>query len=141
MNETIATLIVVGSLIVLMLITCGIVSLVYHIKGKREWARWYEAVATDERLQFLLTEASNLYRIWHEKDANASGYRKQIDSLLCNICYDPIYIKEYKEHQAEIYKKLYFDAKNDADACWSEYCKVNSKLNEYCKTHKLKRMT
>jgi hypothetical protein len=141
MNEVIATLIAVGSLIVFMLITWGIMSLIYHIKEKREWARWSEAVATDESLQFLLTETGNLYRIWHDKDANASGYRKQIDSLLCNIHYDPIYIKEYKEHQAEIYKKLYFDAKNEADASWSEYCKVNSELNEYCKVHKLKRMT
>lgn len=141
MNETIATLIAIGSLIGIVSITWGIISLIYRIKDKREWSRWESAVATDENLQYLLTETGNLYRVWHEKNDKASGYRKQIDSLLCNIHYDPIYIKEYKEHQAEIYKKLYFEAQNEENTCWSEYCKVNNELNEYCKMRKLKRMT
>ena len=141
MNETIATLIAIGSLAGFMLITWGIISLVYRVKEKMEWSRWEEAVATDGNLQYLLTETGNLYRVWHEKNDKASGYKKQIDGILLNIHYDPIYIKEYKEHQAEIYKKLYFDARNEEDVSWLEYCKVNEELNDYCKMRKLKRMT
>lgn len=141
MNEIIVALIVVGSVAVLAALIWGITSLVYHLIDRRERNKWYEALANDEYLRGLLDAKKCLWGVYEKKCDVANGYKRQIDILLANLVYLPSYEKEWREAQAEIYKREYFEAQTEARKWYDKYLIAHDSLEEYCKTHKLKRMS
>jgi len=141
MNETIVTLIAIGSLMACMLLIGGVTSLVYYIVDRREKSKWYEALAKDSHLRELLDTETHLWEVYSKKSDIASAYKRQIDILLSNITYLPSYERDWREAQAEIYKQQYFEAKTDAEKWYDTYVIAHNNLEEYCTEHKLKRVS
>lgn len=138
MNELGVCLIFVG-LLVLGLLLAGGYLLIDHLLEKRRKAKWYQALANQPRLRELLDAHNKLWEVYDKKSNIANNYRKQIDHLLGNLTYLPSYECEWRQNTAEEYKKMYFDARTEADKWYEAYCKANDALNEYCEKHKIQR--
>lgn len=101
--------------------------------------KWYKALATDKTLQELIATHDRLWEVYEQKSKMVSGYKKQIDVLLCNISYLPNFEVEWRTEEAEKYKIALFSAEKDASRWYDAYCLANDNLNEYCDKHKLHR--
>ena len=140
MNEFVITLICIGSLAILLGVTWGIVSLVYHLIDKRDAKRWIEAKRKYPDINLLLQKKEFHWQRYDDMSKIATGYKKQIDILLCNLNYLPTYEKEWREQQAEEYKEMWYSAQSVASAEYDKYLEYHNALEEFCKAHKLKRM-
>ena len=133
--------IVILCLFGLCLLVAGITVLVCHIVDRRRENKWYKALANDEHLRELVDAKKHLWEVYIKKSDIANGYKKQIDILLTNLVYLPSYEKEWREAQAEIYKQQYFEAQTEASKWYDKYLIAHSNLDEYCETHKLRRIS
>ena len=131
-------LLFVAILVIAFVLTGGYL-LINHFIEKRIKNKWYEALATYSELRRLLDAHNKFWKIYDQKSDMANGYKKQIDHLLGNLTYLPDYECEWRKKKAEEYKRLYFEAKTEADKWYEAYCKANDLLNEYCEQHKIKR--
>jgi hypothetical protein len=129
----------VASLAVLCLITWGIVSFVYWCIDKRDRKKWAIAVAAYPEVLDYQKEANAWWEAYDKKSDEANGYKKQIDGLIGNLCYLPSYEAEWRKEKAEEYKRLYFEARNEADRMYTHYREAHSKIENYCEEHKLRR--
>lgn len=139
MNEFWITMICVASLVVLGLATWGIMSFVYWCIDKRDRKKWNITVAQYPEVLNYQNEANAWWEAYDKKSDEANGYKKQIDTLNSGLCYLPSYEVEWRTKQAEEYKVLYFEAKNEADKKYQLYRKAHNKVVEYCEEHKLNR--
>lgn len=140
MSEFVIGLICVGAIAVLFGSIWGITSLVYHLIDKRNAKRWVEAKRKYPDINLLLRHKEIYWRRYDDMSKIAMGYKKQIDVLLCNINYLPIYEKDWREQQAEEYKEMWYSAQSVASAEYDKYLEYHNALEEFCKAHKLKRM-
>lgn len=140
MNEFIITLICIGGFALLFGGTWGISSLVYHLLDKRDAKRWVEAKRKYPEINLLLQKKALYWHRYDDMSKIATGYKKQIDVLLCNLNYLPIYEKEWREQQAEVYKEMWYSAQSRASVEYDNYLEYHNALEEFCKAHKLKRM-
>lgn len=139
MNEFWGTMIGVACLVVLGLGTWGTTSFVYWCIEKRDRKKWDITVAQYPEVLNYQRDANAWWAEYDKKSDEANGYKKQIDALIGNLCYLPSYEVEWRTKQAEEYKVLYFEAKNEADKKYQLYRKAHDKVVEYCEEHKLNR--
>ena len=140
MNDVVITLICLGVLAILLGGTWGISSLVYHLLDKRDAKKWVEAKRKYPEINLLLQKKEIYWHRYDDMSKTAMGYKKQIDILLGNIAYLPIYEKEWREQQAEVYKEMWYLAQSMASVEHERYLEYHNALEEFCKVHKLKRM-
>ena len=139
MNEFLITMICVASLAVLCLMAWGIISFVDWCIDKRDRKKWDIAVAKYPEVLDYQKEANAWWEAYDKKSDEANGYKKQIDGLIGNLCYLPSYEVEWRTEEAEEYKKLYFEARQEADRMCMHYREAHNKVVDYCKEHKLRR--
>jgi hypothetical protein len=139
MNAVLVTIIYVASLVVLCLMAWGIISFVYWCIDKRDRKKWDIAVAKYPEVLDYQKEANAWWEAYDKKSDEANGYKKQIDGLIGNLCYLPSYEVEWRTEEAEEYKKLYFEARQEADRMYLHYCEAHQKVLDYLEEHKLRR--
>jgi hypothetical protein len=139
MNEFWITIICVAFFVVLCLGIWGIMSFVYWCIDKRDRKKWNITIAAHPEVLDYQKEANAWWDAYDKKSDEANGYKKQIDELINNLHYLPSYEVEWREENAEEYKVLYFEAKNEANRMYLHYHEAHSKIEDYCKEHKLRR--
>ena len=139
MNAVLVTIIYVASLVVLCLMAWGIISFVDWCIDKRDRKKWDMAVAKYPEVLDYQKEANAWGEAYDKKSDEANGYKKQIDGLIGNLCYLPSYEVEWRTEEAEEYKKLYFEARQEADRMYLHYCEAHQKVLDYLAEHKLRR--
>lgn len=139
MSEEIIGLIVLGCFFGLLFFISVATWLICQVVDKIRENKWYKALATDKTLQELITTHDRLWEVYERKSEIVSGYKKQIDFLLCNVNYLPSFEIEWRTEEAEKYKVALFSAEKDASHWYDAYCLANDNLNEYCDKHKLHR--
>ena len=139
MNAVLVTIIYVASLVVLCLMAWGIISFVDWCIDKRDRKKWDMSVAKYPEVLDYQNEANAWWEAYDKKSDEANGYKKQIDGLIGNLCYLPSYEVEWRTEEAEEYKKLYFEARQEADKMYLHNCEAHQKVLDYCEEHKLHR--
>ena len=139
MNAVLVTIIYVTSLVVLCLMAWGIISFVDWCIDKRDRKKWDITVAQYPDVLDYQNKANAWWEAYDKKSDEANGYKKQIDGLIGNLCYLPSYEVEWRTEEAEEYKKLYFEARQEADRMYLHYCEAHQKVLDYCEEHKLHR--
>ena len=139
MNAFWITMIGVASFVVLVLMIWGIISFVYWCIDKRYRKKWDITVAQYPEVLDYQKEANAWWEAYDKKSDEANGYKKQIDTLNSGLCYLPSFEVDWRTKQAEEYKVLYFEARNEADRMYTHYREAHSKIENYCEEHKLRR--
>jgi hypothetical protein len=139
MTEFLITMICVAFLAVLCFGTWGITSLVYRCIDKRDRKKWDITVTQHPEVLDYQKDKKKWWEAYDQKSKEASGYQKQIDELLVNVCYLPSYEVQWRQDKAEEYRVLYFEARGEADKMYQLYLEAHKKVADYCKEHKLRR--